>query len=161
MGRVSKPFPKRTHLRRKWVLKGTCLWRLIQKKCLFEISFPTPSFVSLQWDWPSPQLNLCFLGLLSSFQSGEEYAKEPKCQGGQLAAGHSSCTVRPLALFSSELFTGTQVKGSAACVLLEGWQRCNVPDVLAQLTRSVLCGLGASCCEWKIYKVMGGWEIKS
>lgn len=157
MGRVSKPFPKRTHSRRKLVLKGTCLWRLIQKKCLLEISFSIPTFVSPHWDWPSPQLNLCFLGLLSSFQIGEEYAEEYKRQAASWLRGIPAA----LALFSSELFMGTQVKGSAACVLLEGWQRCSVPDVLAQLTRSVLCGLGASCRDWKIYKVMGGWEIKS
>ena len=141
--------------------KRDMLWRLIQKKCLFEISFPIPPFVSLHWEWPSPQLNLCFLGLLSCFQSGEEYAREHKCQGGQLAEGHSSCILRPLVLFSSKLFTGTRVKGSAAWVLPEGWQRCSVLDVLARLTRSGLCGLGASCREWKMSKVLGGWEIKS
>lgn len=103
---LANHFPK-GHIQEKIrVLKGTCLWRLIQKKCLFEISLPIPLLVSLHWDWPSPQLNLCFLGLLSRFKSGKHCEKENKCQSGKLAEGHSSCFVHPFVLFSFQLLFG-------------------------------------------------------
>lgn len=108
MGEISKPFPQRTNSRKKIiVLKGTCLWRLVQKKCLFETSLHIPSFVPLRWNLPSLQLNLCFPGLLSSLKSWKHYEKKHKCQSRQLAEGNSSRVVHPLASFLFQLFSGT------------------------------------------------------
>lgn len=87
--------------------KGTCLWRLIQKKCLCEASLLIPSIVPLHWHLPGPQLSLCFPGLLSSLKSWKHYEKKQKCPSHQLAEGNSSRVEHPLASFLFQLFSGT------------------------------------------------------
>ena len=155
---LTNHFPK-GHIQEKIrVLKGTCLWRLIQKKCLFEISFPIPLLVSLHWDGPSPQLNLCFLGLLSSFKRGKHCEKEHKCQSGKLAEGHSSCFVCPFVLFSFQLFFGTHKSKTQPAV---GFSRDNSSAIFQMSKQSspdLLCvGFEQAVVSGKI---LGSWVVE-